>query len=102
MKNFCIAKHNLFNIANQLRPLVIKQDKKHRKYIPIEIQVCCAIYKLAHGSNFFTYSELFAIGKSTMSFASCEFVFVVNEAYQDLITWPKGRVKAIIMEEFRL
>ncbi len=37
-----------------------------------------------------------------MSLASCEFVFVVNEAYQDLITWPKGRVKAIVMEEFRL
>jgi hypothetical protein len=29
---------------------------------------------------------LFAIGKSNMSLASCEFVFVVNEAYQDLIT----------------
>jgi len=37
-----------------------------------------------------------------MSLASCEFVFVVNETYQDLITWPNGRVKAIAMEEFRL
>jgi hypothetical protein len=52
VENFCITKHNLFNIANHLRPLIIKQDKKYRKDIPIEIQVCCAIYKLTHGSNF--------------------------------------------------
>jgi hypothetical protein len=37
-----------------------------------------------------------------MSLASCEFVFVVNEAYQDLIIWPKGKVKAIVIKEFRL
>jgi hypothetical protein len=57
-----MTKDTLFYIANQLKPLIAKQDTSYKKLIPMEIRVVCAIYKLAQGVNFFICFELFAMG----------------------------------------
>ncbi len=56
------------DICNQVKPLISKYDTKYKKVIIVEIMVSCAIYKLAHGVNILTCSELFTIKKSTIAF----------------------------------
>ncbi len=66
IQNFQISKLTLFEIANQLKPLIGKEDTKCCFAILMEVWVTCVIYKLSHGSNLLTCSELFVIGRSTM------------------------------------
>jgi hypothetical protein len=63
-----MSKNTWFNIIDCLKFVFQKQNTKYCKVVPIMVHVCCVIYKLAKGANFLTYSELFAIGKSTISF----------------------------------
>jgi hypothetical protein len=56
-----MTKKTLFNIAKQVRPMVVKQNTKYPSSILMEIRVARAIYKLAHGVNFLICLELFAI-----------------------------------------
>jgi hypothetical protein len=44
------------------------------------------VYKLAHSANFLVCSELFTIGKSTISFVLHEFVKVVNITLKNFIS----------------
>lgn len=63
-----MRKNTLINITDCLKFAFQKQNAKYCKVVPIMVRVCCAIYKLTKGANFITYSELFVIGKSTISF----------------------------------
>jgi hypothetical protein len=47
-----MTKATIFHIVANLKPIIGKQDTKYRKFVPIEIRVCCAMYKLAQGVNF--------------------------------------------------
>jgi hypothetical protein len=46
--------------------------------ISIEIKVSCIIYKLAQGANILTCSELFANGRSTITFMLWEMVRAIK------------------------
>jgi hypothetical protein len=83
-----MTKLTLFKFANQSRPMLMKQDTHYQSVIPIEIQVSCTIYKLAHGVNFLICNELFAIDKSILSFMLHEFVEATNITFNKLILWP--------------
>jgi hypothetical protein len=81
-------KPTLFNVVECLRHVLQKQNTKYQKTIVVEIWVCCLIYKLVQDANFLTCSELFAIGKSTISIILHQFVEAFNYVYMHLITWP--------------
>ncbi len=66
LKNF-MTKGTLFDIANQLRLLIQKHDKKYKFDIPMELCVAYAIYKFSQGVNLLVCSELFAVSRSTTS-----------------------------------
>jgi hypothetical protein len=46
--------------------------------IPTKIKVSCIIYKLKQGANILTCSELFAIGRSTITFMFWEMVRAIK------------------------
>jgi hypothetical protein len=64
---FECQKETFMDICKHVRPLLAKYDTKYRKVILVEIEVWCAIYKLAQGGNILAYSELFAIGGSIIA-----------------------------------
>lgn len=96
-----MTKLNLLWIVNQMRLVLLKYDTHYQKTIPIDIQVLCAIYKLAHGANFLVCNELFAIGKSTVSKVLHEFVIAMNFVFKKLIASPIRIEMAIVMENFK-
>jgi hypothetical protein len=83
-----MTKPTLFRIVNQLWPMLMKKNTHYQNVIPMEIQVLCAIYKLAHGVNFLICNELFVIGKSIVSLMLHEFVEVANITFKKLILCP--------------
>jgi hypothetical protein len=74
----------------RLRGAIQKQDTKYRLAIPVEVRVCCCLYKLAQGANFLACSEKFAIGRSMVSLVICEVVRAINSVYRDVVQWPRG------------
>jgi hypothetical protein len=62
--------------------------------------VPCDVYKLAHNANFLICSELFTIGKTTISLVLHEFVKVVNITLRNLISWPMRAKLNVVMESF--
>ncbi len=80
--------------------MLLKQDTCYQKTIPIEIWVSCAIYKLAHGTNFLMCTKFFAIGKSIVSKVLHEFVVAMNIVFKKLIAWLIWAEMATEMENF--
>jgi hypothetical protein len=56
-----------FQLFEKVKPLIIKQDTKYCKAIPIGVWIACAIYKNEQGAKLLIYSELFAIGEFIIS-----------------------------------
>jgi hypothetical protein len=51
------------------------------------VEICfCIIYKLVHGANILTCSELFVVGGSTMGLVLREVVMAINIVSRKLIT----------------
>jgi hypothetical protein len=59
------------------------------------------LYKLAHGANFLSCSEHFAIGRATIGQAIREVICSINVAFVDLIIWPRGEQMQSVMIGFR-
>lgn len=87
---FRMTKPSVFALAGVLRPHVEKQDTKFRLAIPVLIRVACTLFKLTHAANFTVCSEMFAIGRSTVSKAIREVVHAINESLRHEILWPSG------------
>ena len=87
---FRMNKAAVFALAELLAPQVQKADTKFRVAIPVLIRVACTLFKLTHGSSLFICSELFAIGKSTVSSVLRDVVHAVNDALRHKLTWPTG------------
>jgi hypothetical protein len=60
-----------------------------------------ALYKLAHGVNILTCSELFAIGRSTVGRAIHEVVNSINVVFRSQISWPQGDELLQVMSDFK-
>jgi hypothetical protein len=67
----------------------------------VEIRVCVTLYKLAHGANFLSCSELFAIGQAIVGRSIQEVVCSINIAFKDMISWPRGDEMQSVMAGFR-
>jgi hypothetical protein len=93
-----MTKATIFHIVTNLKLIIGKQDTKYKKIVPIEICVCCAMYKLAQGVNFLVCNELFAMGKSIVSLILREFLYAINQIFSGLMKWPKGPTMTLIME----
>ncbi len=89
------------DICNQVKPLISKHDTKYREVITIEIKVSCAIYKLVHGANTLTCSELFTIKRSTLALMLQEVVRAINVVFKKLMMWPMGDNMQVVMIEFK-
>jgi hypothetical protein len=61
LAHFRMPKAMIAEICNKVRHLIGKQDMRYRKAIPVEIHICCCLYKLAKGANLLACSEQFAI-----------------------------------------
>lgn len=90
VENFRMSKASIFSIANMLAPLIAKKDTKYRRAIPVAVRVACVLYKLANGSSLLVCSELFAMGKSTISLAIRDVVKAINMVFRQEISWPQG------------
>ncbi len=70
--------------------MISKQNTKYRKTILVEIQVSCAIYKLAQVANVLICNELFVIGHYIVGFVLYEMVMAITVMLKKLIIWPVG------------
>lgn len=80
----------LFNeLCDVVGPLVQAEDTRFRLAIPAHKLLSCTLYFLAHGSRLHTLSELFAIGRSTLSTAIPKVLTAIrNHYYLDAIRFP--------------
>jgi hypothetical protein len=62
-----MMKRAVFSLAEMHHPQIQKRDTRYRLAIPVLVKVCYTHFKLVQGCSIFICSELFAIGKSTVS-----------------------------------
>jgi hypothetical protein len=77
-----------------LRPYIEKRDTCYRLAIPAVVRIAVMLFKLAQGSTLLLCSELFAVGRSTISEIMKEVVMAINVVLRNEIKWLRG-VKAI-------
>ena len=87
---FRMTKTVVYALADFLRPHVMKKDTNYRLAIPMVIQVACCLFKLTHGAFLFICSEIFAVGKSTVSAILRDVVHVINDTLRHELIWPTG------------
>ena len=64
---FRMTKRSVFHLANILAPSISKKNTRYRLAVPVLVRVACTLFKLNHGASLLLCSEVFAIGRSTMS-----------------------------------
>jgi hypothetical protein len=101
IEQFRMDKPSVAEICHKLRATIEKNDTNYRLAIPVEIRVFCCLYKLAHAVNMLSYSELFAIGHSTVGLVIREVVSAINIVYSDIIRWPRGPEMREVMTDFK-
>jgi hypothetical protein len=101
LQKFHMTKGTLFDIANQLRLLIQKNDMKYKFDIPMELCVAYASYKFSQGVNLLVISELFGIGRSTISHVFQEVITSINIVCKNLISWPSGSKLEVVMIGFK-
>ena len=87
---FRFTKPAVFALADLLRPTIQKKDTKYRLAIPVVIRVACCLFKLTHGASLFICSEMFAIGRSTVSCILRDVVHAINDTLVHELTWSRG------------
>jgi hypothetical protein len=87
---FCMTKPAVFALAGLLRPHVERADTKYRLVVSVLVCVACTLFKLLHGANFTICSEIFAIGRSTVSKVLREVVHAITDTMRHKIVWPTG------------
>jgi hypothetical protein len=102
LENFQMNKVMLFSITDRLKVVLQIQNTKYRQSIPIEIPMCCTIFKLAQSANFIICNEFFTIGKLIVFLVLHEFVATFISTYNDLIIWPRGEALAIVMDDLKI
>jgi hypothetical protein len=87
---FRMTKPAVFALAGLLKPHVEKADTKYRLAVPVIVRVACTLFKLSHAANYTICSEMFAIGRSTVSKLLREVVHAINVTMRHKIVWPSG------------
>ena len=83
---FRLTKPAVFALADLLRPSIRKKDTRYRLAILVVIRVACSLFKLTHGASLFICSEMFAIGKSTVSSILRDVVHAINDTLKHELT----------------
>ena len=99
---FRMTKADVFELSNQLRSLIEKQNTKYRLAIPVVVRVACTLLKLAHATNTRLCSELFAIGMSTVSNVIHDTCRAINIAKRHEIAWPTGSRLLQVQNDFKV
>jgi len=85
-----MTKVSIFSLLDLLKPHVEKKNTKYRLAFPMLVRVACALFKFTHGVNFTICSEMFAIGRSTMSKFLQDAMAAINDTLKNKISWPIG------------
>ena len=88
---FRMTKPTVYNLATLLKPAIEKKNTKYRLAILVLVRIACTLFKLTHGCSLFICSEMFAIGRSTVSLVLREVVQAINVALRLEIAWPMGQ-----------
>ena len=88
------------DICYCIRTLIQKQDTNYCYCIPIEVRICCCLYKLGHGCNLLSCSEQFAIGCSTLGLVIHE-VVAITIAFGHIVQLPVGIDMWKVMIDFK-
>ena len=96
-----MGKGTIADMYYHLQGAIQKQDTKYRLAVPVEVRVCCCLYKLVQGANFFAYNEKFAIDRSMMSLVICEVMHTINSVYRDVVQWACGADMRHTMLDFK-
>jgi hypothetical protein len=86
-----MTKKAVFSLAEMLRSQIQRRDTRYKLAIPVLVRICCILFKLAQDCSIFICSELFAVGKSTMSKMLRDTVCAVNDTLRHELTWPNGQ-----------
>ena len=87
---FRMTKQAVHTLAELLKPAMQKRDTKYRLAIPVLVRVACTLFKLTHGCSLFICSEMFAMGRSTISLVLRDVVQAINVTLRSEISWPTG------------
>ena len=98
---FRMTKASVFELSHQLRPFIEKQNTRYRLAIPVVVRVACTLLKLAHATNTRLCSELFAIGRTTVSNIVHDTCRAINNALRHEISWPSGNRLFQIQNDFK-
>ena len=85
---FRMTKRALLSLAELLAPFIRRRDTNYRLAIPVTVRMACTLFKLCHGVSLLICSELFAIGRSTVSVVLRDVVQAVNVGLRGEIQWP--------------
>jgi hypothetical protein len=90
VQHFRMTKSAVFRLSEMLAPHISRQNTRYRLAIPVVVRVACTLFKLAQGASLTIFSELFAVGTSTVSSILHSTVRAVNVVLRDQISWPTG------------
>lgn len=87
---FRMTKRALLALAQHLAPAIRKKDTRYRAAVPVIVRLACTLFKLSHGATLLICSELFAVGRSTVSIMLRQVVHAINVGLKNEIRWPFG------------
>lgn len=97
---FRMTKRLVFSLAMLLSPTIKKRDTKYRLAIPVPVRLACTLFKLSHGASLLICSEMFAVGRSTVSIMLREVVHAINVTLRSEISWPTSEQAFAIASDF--
>lgn len=98
---FRINREFVFQLIEKLAHFIEEKDTHYKCVMLVGIQIACALYKLAHEVEYFHWSEMFTISKSTIHMVLKKIVHVVNVVFKNQIKWPKGKHLKDVMVGFK-
>ena len=87
---FRMTKRSIISLFQLVSPVVKKKDTRYQAAVPVTVRVACTLFKLSHGATLLICSELFALGRSTISGILREVVHAINDCLRNEIRWPFG------------
>lgn len=87
---FRMSKKSVYALSELLKVDVHRHDTKYQIAVPALIRVACTLFKLTDGASLLICSEMFAVGRSTVSLFLRDVVYAINETLRSEITWSIG------------
>jgi hypothetical protein len=100
LEMFRMTKSAVYALADLLRPHVQKQDTKYRMAVPVLVRVACTLFKLIHGASLLICSEMFVVGRSTISLILRDVVCAINDTLRHELMWPTGQRIGEVQDDF--